>query len=125
MSENTPFPPFNPNPSPPIAPEQPAAPKAKGRPKKTEKVVTGVTITNPGPFGQAETTVTTENRPRQKRKQSADKPSLKFDLQTILRAASGLNEDDMATFEKIVGLLSEAGKPGRERLLEAVAKIFA
>ena len=108
MSE-TPFPPFNPNPSPPIAPEQPAAPKAKGRPKKA-----------------VEAPPNTPAEPRQKRKKAnGDKPSLKFDLQTILRAASGLNEDDLATFEKIVGLLSEAGKPGRERLLAAVAKIFA
>jgi hypothetical protein len=116
MSENTPFPPFNPNPSPPIAPGQPTA-KTRGRPPKD--AISKNAETDRAVAAQP------DKPPRQKRKQSADKPSLKFDLQTILRAASSLNEDDMATFEKIVGLLSEAGKPGRERLLEAVAKIFA
>ena len=76
MSE-TPFPPFNPNPSPPIAPEQPAAPKAKGRPKKA-----------------VEAPPNTPAEPRQKRKKAnGDKPSLKFDLQTILGAAALLRRN--------------------------------
>jgi hypothetical protein len=117
MSE-TPFPPFNPNPSPPIAPEQPAARKTRWSPLK--EAISKNAETDRAVAAQP------DKVPRQKRKKAnGDKPSLKFDLQTILRAASGLNEDDLATFEKIVGLLSEAGKPGRERLLAAVAKIFA
>ena len=64
--------------------------------------------------------------PRQNRKKSTDsKPVLKFDLQTILSAAALLNPDDQPLFEKLVGILQDAGKPGRERLLAAIAKIFA
>ena len=64
--------------------------------------------------------------PRQKRKKAnGDKPGLKFDLQTILAAASELNADDYPLFEKMINLLDEAGKPGRERLLAAIQKVFA
>ena len=64
--------------------------------------------------------------PRQKRKKAnGDKPGLKFDLQTILGAASELNADDYPLFEKMINLLDEAGKPGRERLLAAIQKVFA
>ena len=102
---DSPFPPFNPSTPPATSPE---TPKQKAAREKREAKA-------------AEPAA----EPRQKRKNtSADKPSLKFDLQTILSAAKSLNEDDMATFEKIVGLLSDAGKPGRERLLAAIGKIF-
>jgi len=64
-------------------------------------------------------------QPRQRRKRaSSDKPALKFDLQTILSAASKLNADDYPLFEKLVNILDEAGKPGRERLLAAIRKVF-
>ena len=67
-----------------------------------------------------------EKVPRQKRKKvNGDKPGLKFDLQTILAAASELNADDYPLFEKMINLLDEAGKPGRERLLAAIQKVFA
>ena len=67
-----------------------------------------------------------EKEPRQKRKKAnGDKPGLKFDLQTILAAASELNADDYPLFEKLINLLDEAGKPGRERLLAAIQKVFA
>ena len=67
-----------------------------------------------------------EKEPRQKRKKAnGDKPGLKFNLQTILAAASELNADDYPLFEKMINLLDEAGKPGRERLLAAIQKVFA
>jgi hypothetical protein len=116
MSEQSPFAPFEtPVPGPPTQPQ-----KRKNRTKMsppaspTDQPFTDVV--------RGEDTVVVT---RQKRKKTEAKPSLKFDLQTILRAAAGLNEDDLTTFEKIVGLLSEAGKPGRERLLAAIEKIFA
>ena len=66
------------------------------------------------------------SQPRQKRKKAnGDKPGLKFNLQTILAAASELNADDYPLFEKLINLLDEAGKPGRERLLAAIQKVFA
>lgn len=56
----------------------------------------------------------------------ANKPRLpKFDLQSILSAAGSLKEADMPAFEKIIGLLQDAGKSGRKRLLAAIGKIFA
>ena len=104
MSEQSPFAPFEPQAETP-APEKPK----KGRKPKVEAAA------QPAPAAE----------PRQRRKAAADKPSLKFDLQTILAAARELNPDDVALFEKIVGELSEAGKPGRERVLAAIGKIFA
>ena len=65
-------------------------------------------------------------KPATEKRRSAGTPkTLKFDLQTILGAASTLNQDDYPLFEKLINLLDEAGKPGRERLLEAVNKVFA
>ena len=61
----------------------------------------------------------------QKRRSTGTPKTLKFDLQTILAAAATLNQDDYPLFEKLINLLDEAGKPGRERLLEAVNKVFA
>ena len=61
----------------------------------------------------------------QKRRSTGTPKTLKFDLQTILGAASTLNQDDYPLFEKLINLLDEAGKPGRERLLAAIEKIFA
>ena len=60
-----------------------------------------------------------------KRRSTGTPKSLKFDLQTILAAASTLNQDDYPLFEKLINLLDEAGKPGRERLLAAIQKVFA
>ena len=75
---------------------------------------------------KAETPAEAPAEPRQKRKKAnGDKPGLKFDLQTILAAASELNADDYPLFEKMINLLDEAGKPGRERLLAAIQKVFA
>lgn len=48
----------------------------------------------------------------------------KFDLQTTLAAAKLLNEDDFPMFEKLVIMFDEAGKPQRDRVLAAIAKVF-
>ena len=99
----------------PFAPFQPQGPSveqaAAEAPKRRKK---------------AETPAEAPAEPRQKRKKAnGDKPGLKFDLQTILAAASELNADDYPLFEKLINLLDEAGKPGRERLLAAIQKVFA
>ena len=122
MSENPPFPPFQP--SPPAQPALPATPekqKRQARKKKTVPTITAITLKDDG----SPPVVKIEERLPQKRKKMGDKPVLKFDLQTILSAAAELNQDDLAVFEKIVGVLQDAGKPGRERLLAAMGKIFA
>ncbi|MFA7308391.1 MAG: hypothetical protein WC026_17170 [Hyphomicrobium sp.] len=133
MSDQTPSPfaPFQ-MPSPPIAPEKPKAEKAvkekKPRKAKTEKVITGVTIENGGPFGGSKTTVQTEDRPVRKPRAAKTKTlkahSPKFDLQTTLAAAQLLKEDDFPLFEKLVVMLDEAGKPTRDRVLGALSKVF-
>ena len=66
-----------------------------------------------------------QTEPPQKRRSIGTPKTLKFDLQTILGAASTLNQDDYPLFEKMINLLDEAGKPGRERLLAAIQKVFA
>ena len=105
---DTPFPPFMPmQPSPPTAPEQPAK---QARKKK-----------DPAPA--SETATVTEKAPRKKRALKAHSP--RFDLQTTLAAAQSLNEADFPVFEKLVIMLDEYGKPGRERLLAAIGKVFA
>ena len=102
-----PFAPFVPN-SPPVAPEA-EKPAKQSRKKTTAAPVSPETLAEP----------------RQKRRATGEpKTVLKFDLQTILSAAALLNADDQAAFEKLVGILSDAGKPGRERLLAAIGKIF-
>ena len=124
MSEQSPFAPFEtPTPSPPTQPEKPAKEPRQKRKNRT-KMSPPASPTDQ-PFTDVVRGEDTVVVTRQKRKKTEAKPSLKFDLQTILRAAAGLNEEDLATFEKLVGLLSEAGKPGRERLLAAIGKIFA
>ena len=120
MSEQSPFAPFE---VPPTQPEKPVEQPRQKR-KNRAKMEPPAAPTDQ-PFTDVVRAEDTVRVPRQKRKKTEAKPSLKFDLQTILRAAAGLNEDDLAAFEHIVGLLSEAGKPGRERLLAAIGKIFA
>ena len=111
-----PFAPFQPSP-----PTQPAAEKpVKGKrgPKKQADKTPPQAATAPA-----------EKPPRQKRRSAGtakpNKRSPKFDLQTILAAASTLKESDMPAFEKMIGMLQDAGKPGRERLLAALGKVFA
>lgn len=110
---DTPFAPFQP----PAGAEAPApltetAKEKKAREKREAK--------------EAAKAAKPATEPRQKRRSAGEsKPTLKFDLQTILGAASELNADDYPLFEKLINLLDEAGKPGRERLLAAIEKIFA
>ena len=94
---DSPFPPFVPQPSPPTVPEQPAQDKPKrGRKPKTAEAKAAPKAASP-----------------------------KFDLQTILAAASTLHQDDFSLFERLIGMLDDAGKPARDRLLAAVNKVFA
>ena len=116
----SPFAPFTP--SPPVQPETPAAAKPETPKQKAarEKREAKAAI-------KAQAAVDkTPAEPRQRRRSTGEpKTVLKFDLQTILSAAALLNADDQAAFEKLVGILSDAGKPGRERVLAAIGKIFA
>ncbi len=109
---DTPFPPFMPpQASPPTQPEQPAK---QTRKKKDQAPATDVV--------KAEDTVKV---PRQKRRSAGLKSHApKFDLQTTLAAAQSLNESDFPVFEKLVIMLDEYGKPGRDRLLAAIGKVF-
>ena len=119
---NPPFPPFNP--APPMYPQQPAdvtteiksetAKQKAAREKREAKATAKANV--PGMI----------NQPRQRRKSpNGTKTAPKFELQTILAAASTLNADDYPLFEKVINLLDEAGKPGRERLMAAITKVFA
>lgn len=63
-----------------------------------------------------------ERKKREKKTIKAYAP--KFELQTILAAASTLNENDFPLFEKLALALDEAGKPQRDRVLEAIGKVF-
>ena len=112
----TPFAPFQPLPQgqPPATPEKPKRKSAKK----------DVAVQPPAQdVVKGEDTVKV---PRQKRKKAnGDKPVIKLDLQTALEVATMINADDRPVFEKLVGILQDAGKPGRERLLAAIGKIFA
>ena len=127
----SPFAPFTPSPSiqsehPPLRPEtlpeKPETPKQKAaREKREAKAATAEKRAE----GKSAKEMFGEQAPRQKRRATGEpKTVLKFDLQTILSAAALLNADDQVAFEKLVGILSDAGKPGRERLLAAIGKIF-
>jgi hypothetical protein len=114
-----------PTPFAPFQPQPPAQPAPESKPPRQKRKATAETKAQP-PATDVVRGEDTVKAPRQKRKAPTEsKPSLKFDLQTILRAAAELNSDDMPLFEKLVGILQDAGKPGRERLLAAMGKIFA
>ena len=51
-------------------------------------------------------------------------PPLVFPGDESLIAAKLLNEDDFPMFEKLVIMFDEAGKPQRDRVLAAIAKVF-
>lgn len=55
------------------------------------------------------------------RKQAA----MKLPVDTMLAALSELKGDDAALFEKLLGILNAAGKPQRNRVMAALAKVFA
>lgn len=99
---NPPFPPFALTPAPTeTAPE----PRRKGR----------------GP-NKARTEGTPA--PEKRKKANGDKAGIKLDLATAMDVAAMLNADDRELFEQLVALLSDAGKPARDRLLAAIGKIF-
>lgn len=118
---DTPFAPFAPfAPSTTTAPGPITAAVEKARkPRKTKAVEQKKTAV-------VELATPPAEKPARK-KRAANKPktpSPKFDLQTILAAAASLKDADMAAFEKLIGLLQDAGKPGRARLLAALGKVF-
>lgn len=118
-----PFAPFRPN---PVGTETPA--KKSSKEKKPRKAKT--TAEFPERPALAAPTATVEKPARKLRatkvtiKSKVKAASPKFDLQTILAAAASLKDADMGTFEKLIGLLQDAGKPGRARLLAALGKVF-
>ncbi len=116
-----PFAPFSP--SPPIAPEQPKTEKEKKPRKAKEPVVEPEKIHAMTP--QAVAPKARKPRGPNKAKVGLKGHSPKFDLQTTLAAAQLLNESDFPMFEKLVVMLDEAGKPQRDRVMSALAKVFA
>jgi len=108
MTEQPPFPPFNPN---VVVGSQtaPVEPPTKQLRKK------GAT---PAAEPAAE--------PRQRRKKAnGEKSPIKIDLKTALELSAILNKEDQEAFEELVGTLQDMGKPTRDRILAAIAKIFA
>jgi hypothetical protein len=104
----SPFAPFQP--SPPTAPEPAANTEKPTRAKRRTKAEMDAIDK---PFVEAP-----------KKKPALKSHAPKFDLQTTLAAAKLLNEDDFPMFEKLVVMLDEAGKPQRDRVLSAIAKVF-
>lgn len=113
-----PFAPFSP--SPPIAPEQPKSEKPARKPRAA-KAEAAPQLPGLPPAEKA------ARKPRgpNKAKGSLKAHSPKFDLQTTLAAAQLLNESDFSMFENLVVMLDEAGKPQRDRVMSALAKVFA
>lgn len=66
-----------------------------------------------------------EKKKRKSRTPETEKRPPKFDLQTILKATSGLKDADMPAFQKGLELLLDENKAGRERLLAGWGKVFA
>jgi len=114
-----PFAPFSP--SPPIVPEQPKTEKEKKPRKAKEPVVEPEKIHAMTPQAVAPKA----RKPRAAKAKALKAHSPKFDLQTTLAAAQILKEDDFPMFEKMVVMLDEAGKPQRDRVMSALAKVFA
>lgn len=117
-----PFAPFSP--SPPIAPEQPNAEKP-AKEKKPRKPQVEPEAQPPGLILQKTEKPARKPRGPNKAKGGLKGHSPKFDLQTTLAAAQLLNESDFPMFEKLVVMLDEAGKPQRDRVMSALAKVFA
>jgi len=113
-----PFAPFSP--SPPLVPEQPKAEKAPRKPRAAKAEAAPVVEVVPAVEKPAR-----KARGPNKAKAGLKAHSPKFDLQTTLAAAQLLNESDFPMFEKMVVMLDEAGKPQRDRVMSALAKVFA
>ncbi len=112
-----PFAPFSP--SPPLVPEQPKAEKAPRKPRAAKAEAAPVVEVVPA----VEKPARKARGPNKAKALKAHSP--KFDLQTTLAAAQLLNESDFQMFEKLVVMLDEAGKPQRDRVMSALAKVFA
>ena len=116
-----PFAPFSP--SPPLVPEQPKTEKEKKPRKAQEPAVEPEKIH--AMTSQAVAPKARKPRGPNKAKAGLKAHSPKLDLQTTLAAAQILKEDDFPMFEKMVVMLDEAGKPQRDRVMSALAKVFA
>ena len=122
-----PFAPFQPSPpTQPVAEKPTKAKSETAKQKAAREKREAKAATKPYPD---QTDRVLAAAPRQKRRSTgtpkASKRAPKFDLQTILAAASTLKEADMPAFEKMIGMLQDAGKPGRDRLLAALGKVFS
>ena len=111
----SPFAPFQP--SPPISPEPAANTEKPARAKRRTKAEMAGEAPERHPSGEV---IKRDKTGAVKLKHHAPK----FDLQTTLAAAKLLNEDDFPMFEKLVIMFDEAGKPARDRVLAAIAKLF-
>lgn len=119
MTDAPPFPPFNPNPSPALAAVIAAdTPKRQQRKKKATSPAAAVLDASLEASGAVP-------RQRRKVKAAAEKSSLKIDLKTALELSAILNQEDQEAFEVLVGTLQDMGKPTRDRMLAAIAKVFA
>ena len=116
----------------PFAPFQlpTATPAAEPKPEKAARKPRKAKETAPSAAALADFTANADGAPtkpdRKKREKKAGIKAYapKFELQTILAAASTLNENDFPLFEKLAIALDEAGKPQRDRVLEAIGKVF-
>lgn len=110
------------NPPPPFAPFQlptPSIPLAPPTTKKRERKK---------PASKKPTAVAAKPASamaaKPKRKTATTKRTPRFELQAILKVAAELREGDMPMFEKALGLLQDAPKASRERVLSALSKVF-
>lgn len=112
---NPPFQPFIPqNPEPPTVQQETPAGKKRERTSKKQPSVSPST---------ASSTEKPKRKPRAAKVNTKAGP--KFDLQTILRATSDLREADMKAFEGLLDELSQMGSPQRDRIIEALSRVFA
>lgn len=126
------FTPFEPT---PLVSEAPAAkpakkPKAAKTPKRERKVASVNVLADAVPAGAVAAghaaVAQSAKKPRKKRtvpKVRVPK-SIKLPVNQMLLAMAELNASDGALFEKLLGLLTAAGKGQRQRVLAALGKVF-
>lgn len=56
---------------------------------------------------------------------SPEQPRSVLDLQTILRGASGLKDEDFGAFDALLTMFDKMSKPQSGRILTALGKVFA
>lgn len=118
------FAPFTPAPAP--VPEAPAAkaakkPKAAKAPKRERKVAQVNTPVVADPKANPAPAKTRKKRTVPKVRVPK---SIKLPVNQMLLAMAELNASDGALFEKLLGLLTAAGKGQRQRVLAALGKVF-